>query len=219
MDFQDPANDDRKLSQDAALDSQLNAEGDEKDSTMLIQSDIVSHYPLLERSKHQYRSSTSPDVMMTEEPSSVVISRLKARHDRHLPPFRSLVITPPPPHLLLTPPDDADPSFGKPWTRFATFHLSKTFSFPRTASMSPGEDSSSQTSSAENPVSESDVENAAPDPSRSQPPPGFMNPQTEDNAQPASNIQDYDRYGGSAWVQDTVEVVGRYSTRKPNECS
>ena len=209
MDFDDPANDNLGLSQDAALNPQSNAESHKQDSATLIESDIVSHYPLLERSKHQNQSSTSPDAMMTEEPSSVVISRLKARHDLYLPPFKSLLITAPPPNLLLTPPDDTDPFFWKPLTRFSTFHLSKTFPFPRTASLSPGEDSLSQKSSAENPASESDVENPAPEPSRPQSPPGFLNPQTEDNTQSASNVQDCDRYGESAWIQESVEVVGK----------
>ena len=151
--------------------------------------------------------------MTTEESSSVVISRLKKRQDLHLPPFKSLLIAAPPPNLLLTPPDDTDPFFWKPLTRSATFHLSKTFPFARTASISPGEDSSSQISFTENPVSESDDASSAPQPTRSQSPPACMNPQTEDNTQSASNVQDCDRYGGSAWVQETVEVVGEQSTR------
>lgn len=219
MDFDDPANDNPRLSQNAAPNPQSNAESYKQDSAILIQSDIVSHYPPLERLEHPNDSSTFPDIMTTEEPSSVVISRLKARHDLHLPPFKSLLITAPPPNLLLTPPDDTDPFFWKPLTRLATFHLSKTFPFPRTASLSPGEDPPSQLSSAENPASESGVENPAPEPSRPQSPPGFLNPRTEDSTQSASNVQDCDRYGGSAWVQESVEVVGKQSIQITSECS
>lgn len=207
------------LSQDAALNPQSNAESYEMDSLTRFKSDIVSHHMPLERSKHQIHSSTTLDVMATEESSSVLISRLKARHDLHLPPFRSLPITALSTDLLLTPPDDTDPFFWRPLTRFATFHLSKRFPFPRTASLSPGEDSFSQTSPAEKPACESDVENpAAPEPSRPQSPPGCMNPHTEDNTQSASNVEDCGRYGGSAWVQESVEVVGKQNIRMTNEC-
>lgn len=209
MDLIDPTNDNPRLSQDTPLNPQSTAENHKVDFTMLIKSDIVSHNTPLERLTHQDHSSTTPDDMTTEEPSSAVISRLKARHDLHLPPFRSLVINAPPPNLLLTPPDDTDPIFWKPFTRFATFTLSRTFPFPRTASLSPGEDPSSQTSSAENPASESDIENAAPEPSRPQSPPGFMNPQTEGDTQSPSNVQDCDRFEGSPWLQESVEVVGK----------
>ena len=211
MDFIDPTNENPRLSQDTPLNPHSNAESREEDFTMLIKSGIVSHNTPLEQLKHQDHSSTTPDDMTTEEPSSVVISRLKARHDLHLPPFKSLVITAPPPNLLLTPPDDTDPFFWKPLTRFATFTLSRTFPFPRTASLSPGEDPSSHTSSAENCASESDIENAAPEPSRHQSPPGFMNPQTKGDTQSPSNVQDCNRYGESAWLQESVEVVGKQS--------
>lgn len=209
MDVDDLANDQGSLSQDAALNPQFNAESHEKDSRMPIKSDIASHYPLLERSKPKSQWLTSPEDMATEESSAVVISRLKARQDLHLPPFRSLLIAAPHPNLLLTPPDDTDPFYWKQSTRFATFQLSKTFPFPRTVSVSPREDPSSQMPFAANPVSESDIESAAPQPSPSQSPPGLIEPHTEDNTQPASNVQDFDRYGGSAWVQETVDVVGR----------
>lgn len=209
MDFDDPTNNYPRYSQDVALDPQSNVESHEKDSRIPIKPDIVSHYPLLERSEHKNQSSTSPDVMMTEEPSSAVISRLKARQDLHLPPFRSLLIPAPPLNLLLTPPDDTDPFYWKPLTRFTTFSLSKRFPFPRTASMSPGEDSLSPMSYAQNPASESGVESSAPQPTRSQSPPGCMNPQTEENTQSASNVQGYGRCEGSAWVQEAVEVVGK----------
>lgn len=209
MDFDDSAKDYWRLSQEAALNPQSNAESHEKDSRMSVDSDIVSRYPLLEQSKHVNHSSTVPDVGTTEESSSVTISRLKARQDLHLPPFRSLLVAAPPPNLLLTPPDDTDPFFWKPLTRFSTFHLSKRFPFPRSANMSPREDTSSKKSLVENPASELDAEASTPQHSPSQSSPGFINPQTEDNTPSASNVQACDRYGGSAWVQEAVEVVGK----------
>lgn len=180
-----------------------------------ITTDMIGHHRHLERSKHLNHSSSAPIVMTTEESSSLIISRLKARQDLHLPPFRSLLIAAPPPNPLLTPPDDTDPFYWKHLTQFSTFNLSKRFPFPQSVSVSPQEeDISSKKHVMEKPASESDAETSTPQAPHAQSPTGGINPQAEASTPSASNVQDFGRYGESAWVQEAVEVAGKSKSQK-----
>ena len=210
MDFHDSATEDWTVLQDAALKPSSSAESLEMDFNAPISTDLVGHYPHLKRSKHLNHSSSAPVIMTTKESSAVIISRLKARQDLHLPPFKTLHIAAPSPNLLLTPPDDTDPFYWKPMTQFSTFNLSNRFRFPQSLSVSPqDEDITSKKHVMEIPASDSDAETSTPQAPHSQSPTGIINPQAEASTPSASKVPDFSRYGESAWVQEAVEVAGK----------
>ena len=216
MDFDEPVKENGRLSQDDALQPQMNCESDAMDSGIPFTSCTVSHSSQLDQS----RPTDFLGAPATDESSSVTIARLKARHDLHLPPFRSFLIAAPPPHLLLTPPDDADPHYWKPLTHFSKFHLSKRPLLPHPTSMSSREDTSSHKPLEERPTSESDATTPPVQPPQSQPPTsGCLNPQPEDNAPAASNIPNFSRDEESTWLQEAVEVVCKPSMQNSDECS
>lgn len=140
MDLDESAQEYWGLSHHDALNTPSNAEADDVIRWATSDDDIVCH---LTRSRS--RSLEVPDPMLaTKEPSAALISRLKARHDLHLPPFRSFLISAPPPHFQLTPPDDTDPFFWKPLNQLTKFYLSQSTFSSRTVIMSPRKTSSSK---------------------------------------------------------------------------
>jgi hypothetical protein len=185
---------------------------DKKDSVMLCDTHIA-----MGRLKHTNYTSTAPVAMTIKESPSVTISRLKARQDLYLPPFKSLLVAAPPPNLLLTPPDDTEPCFWKPRTPFSTFQPSKRFHHTHSVSMSSQESKSSNMPLAENPVSESGADTPTPQHSQSQSPPGLINSQADDTTPSASNAQELGRYGESAWLDEALEVVGELGTGEFDE--
>jgi hypothetical protein len=193
-----------------AQEAQLNAESRGKNFSIATSAEIVSPPSQLARLKNIIQSPKTLDAMTTKEPTSVIISRLKARQDLHLPPFRSLFIAAPSPNLLLTPPDDTDAFFWKPVTEFFSSVPSKMIPHTHPVSMSPQEDRSSNNRLVGNAASDCDAETHAQPSTKSQSLPSLMNPQTGDNNPSASNIEDIGRYGGSGWLQEAVEVAGNW---------
>jgi hypothetical protein len=197
---------------DIAQEAQLNAESRGKNFSIATSAEIISPPSQLAPLKNIIPSPKTLDAMTTKEPSSVIISRLKARQDLYLPPFRSLLIAGPSPNLLLTPPDDTDSLFWKPVTEFFPYGPSRIIPYTHPVSMSPQEDRSSNNRLVGNAASDCDAETHAQQSTKSQSLPSLMDPQTGDNNPSASNIEDIGRYGGSGWLQEAVEVAGNWCT-------
>jgi hypothetical protein len=208
MDFDKSAKNYLTPPHDIVREAQLNAEN----SSVPMNADIVSPPSQLARLKNIIRSPKTLDAMTTKEPSSVIISRLKARQDLHLPPFRSLLIAAPSPNLLLTPPDDTDSFFWKPVTEFFPPGASKMIPHTHPVSMFPQEDRSSNNRLIDNAASDCDAETHTQQSSKTQSLPSLINPQTGDKSTSASNVEDIGRYGGSGWLQEAVEVAGKWCT-------